>query len=66
MYEDERLKNLDPKMIELIKNEIMDNGNPITWDDIAGLQFAKTTIQVCENCLKMNFFYFKLIGMVFA
>ncbi|XP_065200059.1 fidgetin-like protein 1 [Planococcus citri] len=44
-YEDERLKNLDPKMIELIRNEIMYNGSPITWDDIAGLQFAKITIQ---------------------
>ncbi|XP_049808507.1 fidgetin-like protein 1 [Schistocerca nitens] len=43
--EDERLKNIDPKMIELIRNEIMDCGAPITWDDIAGLEFAKSTIQ---------------------
>lgn len=43
--EDERLKNIDPKMIEAIRNEIMDHGSPIHWDDIAGLQFAKTTIQ---------------------
>ncbi|KAG5322479.1 FIGL1 protein, partial [Pseudoatta argentina] len=35
--EDERLKNIDPNMIELIKNEIMDSGKMITWDDIAGL-----------------------------
>ncbi|XP_070539815.1 fidgetin-like protein 1 [Ptychodera flava] len=42
---DERLKNIDPKMIELITNEIMDHGAPITWDDIAGLEFAKTTIK---------------------
>lgn len=44
--EDERLKGLDPKMIELIRNEIMDHGSPITWDDISGLEFAKKTIQV--------------------
>ncbi|XP_069679012.1 fidgetin-like protein 1 isoform X2 [Periplaneta americana] len=42
---DERLKNIDPKMVALIKNEIMDNGTPVTWDDIAGLEFAKATIQ---------------------
>lgn len=44
--EDERLKNLDPKMIELIRNEIMHQGNPVVWDDISGLEFAKKTIQV--------------------
>jgi len=33
-------------MIELIKNEIMDISAPVCWDDIAGLEFAKSTIQV--------------------
>ncbi|XP_045142287.1 fidgetin-like protein 1 isoform X1 [Echinops telfairi] len=42
---DERLKNLEPKMIELIMNEIMDHGPPINWEDIAGVEFAKTTIK---------------------
>ncbi|XP_014281543.1 fidgetin-like protein 1 [Halyomorpha halys] len=42
---DERLKNIEPRMVELIKNEIMYTGSAIGWDDIAGLQFAKTTIQ---------------------
>ncbi|KAK4883435.1 hypothetical protein RN001_006754 [Aquatica leii] len=42
---DERLKNIDPKMIELIKSEIMDNGPDILWDDIAGLESPKTAIQ---------------------
>lgn len=42
---DERLKNIDPKMIELIKNEIMDLKTSTTWDDIAGLELAKSTIQ---------------------
>jgi hypothetical protein len=43
---DERLKNIDPKMVELIQSEIMDNKTAVTWDDIAGLEFAKSTIQV--------------------
>ncbi|KAM4591791.1 fidgetin-like protein 1 isoform 1-T2 [Odontesthes bonariensis] len=42
---DERLKNFEPKIIELIMSEIMDHGPPVAWDDIAGLEFAKTTIQ---------------------
>nr|XP_003222259.1 PREDICTED: fidgetin-like protein 1 [Anolis carolinensis] len=42
---DERLKNIEPKLIELVMNEIMDHGPPITWDDIAGVEFAKATIK---------------------
>ncbi|KYO42774.1 fidgetin-like protein 1 [Alligator mississippiensis] len=42
---DERLKNIEPKMIELIMNEIMDHGPPVNWDDIAGVEFAKATIK---------------------
>lgn len=42
---DERLKNFEPKIIELIMSEIMDHGAPVAWDDIAGLEFAKTTIK---------------------
>ena len=42
---DERLKNIEPKMVELIENEIMDHGAPVSWDDIAGLEFAKKTIK---------------------
>ena len=41
---DERYKNLDPRMVELIENEIMERQLDITWDDIAGLEFAKKTI----------------------
>lgn len=44
--EDERLRHIDPKMVEMIRSEIMDHGSTVTWDDIAGLQFAKHTIQV--------------------
>lgn len=42
---DERLKNFEPKIIELITSEIMDHGPPVVWEDIAGLEFAKTTIK---------------------
>jgi SpoVK/Ycf46/Vps4 family AAA+-type ATPase len=42
---DPRLKNFEPRMLELIMSEIMDHGPPVTWDDIAGLQFVKKTIK---------------------
>ncbi|XP_066275919.1 fidgetin-like protein 1 isoform X1 [Branchiostoma lanceolatum] len=42
---DERLKNIEPKLIEMIQSEIMDHGPPVSWDDIAGLEFAKATIK---------------------
>lgn len=31
-------------MVELIESEIMDKASTLTWDDIAGLEFAKKTI----------------------
>ncbi|KAM9387434.1 fidgetin-like protein 1 [Phaethornis superciliosus] len=42
---DERLKSIEPKMVELIMHEIMDHGPPVNWDDIAGVEFAKATIK---------------------
>ncbi|NXG73567.1 FIGL1 protein, partial [Baryphthengus martii] len=42
---DERLKNIEPKMVELIMHEIVDHGPPVNWDDIAGVEFAKATIK---------------------
>ncbi|XP_061383447.1 fidgetin-like protein 1 isoform X2 [Danaus plexippus] len=42
---DDRLRNIDPKMIELIENEIIDKGTPVGWEDIAGLEHAKSVIQ---------------------
>ncbi|VEN50068.1 unnamed protein product [Callosobruchus maculatus] len=42
---DERLKNIEPKLVELIKSEIMDIGPNIHWNDVVGLEFAKTAIQ---------------------
>ena len=40
----DRYKNIDSKMVEMVKNEIMDQGEPVEWDDIAGLEFAKKTV----------------------
>lgn len=42
---DLHLKNIDPKMIELITNEIMDSNSVVGWDDICGLSHAKKTIK---------------------
>jgi SpoVK/Ycf46/Vps4 family AAA+-type ATPase len=39
-----KLKNIEPKLIEIIASEVMDRTPPITWDDIAGLEFVKKTI----------------------
>jgi fidgetin-like protein 1 len=44
-YEDERYKNLDPRMVEQIESEILVKSPEISWDDIAGLDFAKKTIK---------------------
>lgn len=42
---DKVMKHIDPKMVDLMLSEIMDQGPPVTWDDIAGLEFAKKTIK---------------------
>nr|BAC40431.1 unnamed protein product [Mus musculus] len=42
---DDCLRNVEPRMVELIMNEIMDHGPPVHWDDIAGVEFAKATIK---------------------
>lgn len=41
---DERLANIEPRLIEMIRNEIMSRVDDITWDDIAGLEHAKKSI----------------------
>lgn len=41
----------------MIRNEIMDVGKPVSWDDIAGLESVKATIQVFF-CSPNNFFHF--------
>jgi SpoVK/Ycf46/Vps4 family AAA+-type ATPase len=50
---DDRLKNVDPNMVTMIKNEvsimtkiqIMDKSHPVAWEDIAGLEHAKKSIK---------------------
>ena len=41
----EKYKNLDPRMVELIEAEILESSASVSWDDIAGLDFAKETIK---------------------
>lgn len=55
--EDERLRLTDPKMVELIRSEIMDHGPPVEWNDIAGLDYAKSTIQVFIQGMKNPFVF---------
>lgn len=40
----EELRGLDKDLIEKIENEIVDSGERVTFDDIAGLQNAKSTV----------------------
>jgi SpoVK/Ycf46/Vps4 family AAA+-type ATPase len=40
----EELRGLDKDLIEKINNEIVDNGQKVTFDDIAGLENAKNTV----------------------
>eukprot|EP01097_Dermamoeba_algensis_P011849 TRINITY_DN9330_c0_g1_i1.p1 TRINITY_DN9330_c0_g1~~TRINITY_DN9330_c0_g1_i1.p1 ORF type:complete len:428 (-),score=74.77 TRINITY_DN9330_c0_g1_i1:583-1866(-) len=42
--EDDRLKNIDPTIIETIGNEILDRSPAVFWRDIVGLEFAKKSI----------------------
>ena len=46
---DPRLKGIEPKIIELVTNEIMDHGPPVNWDDIAG-----RCVCVCGSCGAYN------------
>jgi len=39
------IQNIDKKLIDIIMSEVMDKTPPITWNDIAGLEFVKKTIQ---------------------
>ncbi|KAJ2356972.1 putative 26S proteasome subunit yta6 [Coemansia erecta] len=43
---DERLKNIDPRMIEMIESDILTTTQEITWDDIAGLGQAKRAVHM--------------------
>lgn len=41
---DERLAGIEPRIIDLIRNEIMHRVDNITWESIAGLEHAKQSI----------------------
>ncbi|GAM18136.1 hypothetical protein SAMD00019534_013110 [Acytostelium subglobosum LB1] len=43
--DDERLRNVEPRMLELICNEILDKKQTTSWNDIAGLQDVKKQIK---------------------
>ncbi|KAH9743507.1 fidgetin-like protein 1 [Citrus sinensis] len=40
----EKLRNLEPRLIEHVSNEIMDRDPHVRWDDIAGLEHAKKCV----------------------
>lgn len=42
---DERLAGIEPRIVEMIRNEIISRVDEVTWDDIAGLDHAKKSIQ---------------------
>lgn len=39
------LQHLDKELVKKIQNEIMESGDMVTFDDIAGLHDAKQTVQ---------------------
>ncbi len=41
----EELARHDPKLLDLVCNEVLDTGACISWDDIAGLEHAKELVQ---------------------
>lgn len=40
----EKLRNLEPRLIEHVSNEVMDQDPNVRWDDIAGLEHAKKCV----------------------
>jgi ATP-dependent 26S proteasome regulatory subunit len=42
---DERLKNIDKQMIEIIENEVLMSTTNTKWEDVAGLEEAKLSVQ---------------------
>uniref|UniRef100_A0A803NDS4 Uncharacterized protein n=1 Tax=Chenopodium quinoa TaxID=63459 RepID=A0A803NDS4_CHEQI len=40
----EKLRNLEPRLIEHVSNEIMDRDPNVRWDDITGLEHAKKCV----------------------
>ncbi|XP_054888308.1 fidgetin [Poeciliopsis prolifica] len=42
---EEQLKNSDSNLVEMVNSEILQQGSPVDWTDIAGLDMAKSTIK---------------------
>ncbi|KAK6928523.1 ATPase, AAA-type, core [Dillenia turbinata] len=40
----DKLRNLEPRLVEHVSNEIMDRDPNVRWDDIAGLEHAKKCV----------------------
>uniref|UniRef100_A0A2N9IPW1 ATPase AAA-type core domain-containing protein n=1 Tax=Fagus sylvatica TaxID=28930 RepID=A0A2N9IPW1_FAGSY len=55
---DLELRNLEPRLIEHISNEIMDRDPNVRWDDIAGLEHAKKCVieMVIWSLLRLDIF----------
>jgi SpoVK/Ycf46/Vps4 family AAA+-type ATPase len=43
--DDERLKNIDRRLVEIIENEVLMSTTNTKWDDVAGLAEAKRSVQ---------------------
>jgi fidgetin-like protein 1 len=43
--QDPRLKNVDPKHVESIRTEMLEQSPNVLWDDIAGLEHTKERIR---------------------
>ncbi|XP_038157965.1 fidgetin-like isoform X2 [Cyprinodon tularosa] len=42
---EEQLKTCDPHLLDLVTSEIVQQGPPVDWSDIAGLELAKVTLK---------------------
>ncbi|KAM9766595.1 fidgetin-like [Menidia menidia] len=42
---EEQLKTCDPHLLDMVTSEIVQQGPPVDWNDIAGLELAKATLK---------------------
>lgn len=48
----EKLRNLEPRLIEHVSNEIMDKDPNVRWDDIGNMPYFTSSKMQCL-CLKL-------------
>ena len=55
------LKHLDKALVDKIESDIISNGQPITFSDITGLDFAKKCVEelICWSNDEATFYLFK-------